>query len=112
MTMTIAPGHPRAGAAEAVRTTPPAARPAGGPVRFPRKVDLFGGVLMTPTTYDEAVDVLLRAAEAGQPATADFAAVHVLATASRDATFRATVNALDLVAPDGQPVRWAMNFFH
>lgn len=96
MTMTIAPAPPRAGAA----------------VRFPRKVDLFGGVLMTPTTYDEAVDVLLRAAEAGQPATADFGAVHVLATAARDADFRATVNALDMVAPDGQPVRWAMNFFH
>ena len=86
--------------------------PAPARVDFPKKVDLFGGVLMTPTTYDEVVDVLLRCARARQPATADFGAVHVLATAARDPEFRRTINALDIVAPDGQPVRWAMNYFH
>src|SRR3982751_4501089 len=100
MTMTIAPAPQRAGAQQLVRTAPPGPRHGSNAVRFPRKVDLFGGVLMTPTTYDEAVDVLLRAAEAGQSATADFAAVHVLSMASRDETFRATINALDMVAPD------------
>src|SRR5689334_9659871 len=101
MTMTTAPAPRCAGAREPARTAAADSRRPGPPVRFPRKVDLFGGVLMTPTTYDEAVDVLLRAAEAGQPATADFGAVHVLATAARDEKFRATVNALDMVAPDG-----------
>lgn len=81
-------------------------------VAFPKKVDLFGGVQMTPTTYAEVVDVLIRCAQARQPATADFGAVHVLASAARDPGFRRTVNALDIVAPDGQPVRWAMNYFH
>jgi N-acetylglucosaminyldiphosphoundecaprenol N-acetyl-beta-D-mannosaminyltransferase len=89
---------------------PPAPAPAA--VEFPKKVDLFGGVRMTPTTYDEVIDVLIRCARARQPATADFGAVHVLATAARDAEFRRTINALDIVAPDGQPVRWAMNYFH
>src|SRR5882757_10855144 len=81
-------------------------------VAFPAKCDLFGGVRMTPTTYGETVDVLIRAAEARQPATAEFAAVHVLAMAAREPKFREVINGLDLVAPDGQPVRWAMNFFH
>jgi N-acetylglucosaminyldiphosphoundecaprenol N-acetyl-beta-D-mannosaminyltransferase len=81
-------------------------------VAFPEKVDLFGGVRMTPTTYAEVVDVLVRCAQARRPATADFGAVHVLASAARDAKFRETINALDIVAPDGQPVRWAMNYFH
>ena len=68
---------------------------------------------MTPTNYDEVVDVLLDAAEAraagggglrGRPRAFD--------RPSRDPAFRETINALDLVAPDGQPVRWAMNYFH
>jgi N-acetylglucosaminyldiphosphoundecaprenol N-acetyl-beta-D-mannosaminyltransferase len=87
-------------------------RPSRRPVSFPPKCDLFGGVRMTPTTYDQAVDVLVRAAEARQPATADFSAVHVLSMAARDPEFRHKLNALDLVGPDGQPVRWAMNYFH
>ena len=90
----------------------PAPDSAPAPVPFPKKVDLFGGVKMTPTTYAEVIDVLIRCAQARQPATADFGAVHVLATAARDAAFRETINALDIVAPDGQPVRWALNYFH
>ena len=99
----VSPPAPKAGAKSAA---------AQRRVRFPAKCDLFGGVRMTPTTYAEAVDVLVRAAEARQPATADFSAVHVLAMAARDPEFREKLNALDLVGPDGQPVRWAMNYFH
>ena len=90
----------------------PADRAPAKAVPFPPKCELFGGVRMTPTTYAQAVDVLIRAAEARQPATADFSAVHVLAMAARDPAFRRKMNALDLVGPDGQPVRWAMNYFH
>ncbi len=32
--------------------------------------------------------------------------------AAGDADFRKRMNDFDLVAPDGQPVRWAMNYFH
>lgn len=81
-------------------------------VRWPAKVDLFGGVMMTPTTYDEAVRTLIRAGQARQGGAADFSAVHVLSSAARDPAFRQIINALDMVAPDGQPVRWAMNYFH
>jgi N-acetylglucosaminyldiphosphoundecaprenol N-acetyl-beta-D-mannosaminyltransferase len=82
------------------------------PVRFPAKVELFNGVRMTPTTYAETVDVLIAAAQARQPALAAFAANHILAMAAQEPDFRARMNDFDLVAPDGQPVRWAMNYFH
>lgn len=82
------------------------------PVRWPAKCELFGGVQMTPTCYDEVVDTLIGAAKVRQGGSADFGAVHVLASAARDPEFRRIINGLDMVAPDGQPVRWAMNFFH
>jgi exopolysaccharide biosynthesis WecB/TagA/CpsF family protein len=119
---------PRAGGGAGEVSHVPATRPANagagpGPapaksarpartVRFPAKVALFNGVLMTPTSYAEVVDVVLAAAEARRPAIAAFAANHLLATAAGDPAFRARLNAFDLVAPDGQPVRWAMNYFH
>jgi hypothetical protein len=40
---------------------------------------------------------------------------HVLARltdAARDPKFRAIINSFDIVAPDGQPVRWLVNKFH
>jgi N-acetylglucosaminyldiphosphoundecaprenol N-acetyl-beta-D-mannosaminyltransferase len=36
-------------------------------------------------------------------------AVHALVTAARDPSYRAKVNTFEVVAPDGQPVRWALN---
>jgi N-acetylglucosaminyldiphosphoundecaprenol N-acetyl-beta-D-mannosaminyltransferase len=87
-------------------------RPIGRSVAFPAKVELFNGVQMTPTNYTEVVDTLIAAARARQPALAAFAANHILAMAACDPAFRARMNDFDLVAPDGQPVRWAMNYFH
>ncbi len=39
-------------------------------------------------------------------------AVHGLIETVKDRTFRATVNKLDMVVPDGQPIRWALNSFY
>jgi exopolysaccharide biosynthesis WecB/TagA/CpsF family protein len=126
MTMTLTnPPRAQRGGGEVSHAAPPAPAPgaradagaaAGSaprrPVRFPAKVELFNGVLMTPTSYAEVVETVLAAAEAGQPAITAFAANHILAMAAGDADFRERMNAFDLVAPDGQPVRWAMNYFH
>ena len=38
--------------------------------------------------------------------------VHGLVTAATDADYRARVNNFEIVAPDGHPVRWALNHFH
>src|SRR5262249_55165711 len=39
-------------------------------------------------------------------------AVHAVVTASGDPALRAKVNQFELVAPDGQPVRWALNWLY
>lgn len=84
---------------------------ADGLVRWPRKVDVFG-VGVSVTNYDEAAAAILGAAAAGLPGIVSCHAVHALVTASRSPTLRAKVNTFDLVSPDGQPVRWALNLLH
>jgi exopolysaccharide biosynthesis WecB/TagA/CpsF family protein len=80
-------------------------------VRWQRKVDLFG-VGVSVTNYDEAAAAILHAAAAGVPGIVSCHAVHALVTASRSPSLRAKVNTFDLVSPDGQPVRWALNLLH
>ena len=80
-------------------------------VTWPVKHDLFG-VKTSATHYDEAVSTILRAAKRGVPGTVDFMSAHGLVASTRDAKFRDVLNSFDIVATDGQPVRWAMNFFH
>jgi exopolysaccharide biosynthesis WecB/TagA/CpsF family protein len=84
---------------------------ADGQVRWPQKVDLFG-VGVSVTTYDEAAAAILQAARQGLSGIVSCHAVHALVTASRDPALRAKVNTFELVSPDGQPVRWALNLLH
>ncbi len=81
------------------------------PVSWPRKVDLFG-VGISVTTCEEAVKVILRAARQGASGVVACQAVHAVVTASQSPALRDMVNAFDLVTPDGQPVRWALNLLH
>jgi len=84
----------------------------GSPViRWPRKYPTLG-VDVSATTYQELTDTLILAATQRQPAIVDFLPVSNLAAAADDATFRAKRNAFDLVCPDGQPIRWCLNYFH
>jgi exopolysaccharide biosynthesis WecB/TagA/CpsF family protein len=78
---------------------------------WPAKYDLFG-VRVSATSYDEAVDALTLAARQGVPAVASLHAVHALITASGDPNLREMVNTFELIGPDGQPVRWALNLLH
>jgi exopolysaccharide biosynthesis WecB/TagA/CpsF family protein len=39
-------------------------------------------------------------------------AVHAIITASGDPALRAKVNTFDMITPDGQPVRWALNLLY
>jgi len=80
-------------------------------VKWPPKYELFG-VRLSATDYDEAVEAILGAARRRLPAVASFHAVHALITASEDPELREAVNQFELVGPDGQPVRWALNFLH
>jgi exopolysaccharide biosynthesis WecB/TagA/CpsF family protein len=75
------------------------------------KVDLFG-VGVTVTDYDDATDRIMEAARDRRSYAVSALAVHGLMEAADDAEFRAEVNRIELVTPDGQPVRWAMNAIH
>lgn len=80
-------------------------------IAWPRKLDLFG-VLVSRTSYSEAVEVALAAARLRIPAVISCHAVHAIITASNDSELRAKVNRFDMITPDGQPVRWALNSIH
>jgi exopolysaccharide biosynthesis WecB/TagA/CpsF family protein len=80
-------------------------------VHWPRKYDLFG-VQISATTYEEATELILGAARRHMPAAVSLHAVHAVITASQDSELRDEVNHFEIVAPDGQPVRWALNLLY
>ncbi|OLB74559.1 MAG: glycosyltransferase [Actinobacteria bacterium 13_2_20CM_2_71_6] len=70
------------------------------------------GVLVDVTTYDEAAEAVLAAAREGRPFALTALAVHGVMTGVQDRAHGARLNSFDLVTPDGQPVRWALNSLH
>jgi exopolysaccharide biosynthesis WecB/TagA/CpsF family protein len=80
------------------------------PTTWPTKHTLFG-VTVSATDYEEAARSVMAAAARRDGGVVTHLAVHALVTAARDASYRAKVNTFEVVAPDGQPVRWALNRF-
>jgi len=80
------------------------------PVVWPPKHTLFG-VTVSATDYEESARAVMAAAGRREGGVVTHLAVHALVTAARDASYRAKVNTFEVVAPDGQPVRWALNWF-
>jgi len=70
------------------------------------------GVEISAVDYQGALERIVEAAVSGQPLAVTALAVHGLMTGVLDATHRYRLNKLDLVVPDGQPVRWALNLKH
>ncbi|HEX6499751.1 MAG TPA: WecB/TagA/CpsF family glycosyltransferase [Micromonosporaceae bacterium] len=70
------------------------------------------GVLVDSLDYDAAVDRVLAAARQRRSLSLTALAVHGVMTGVRDRRHAARLNALDIVAPDGQPVRWALNLLY
>lgn len=70
------------------------------------------GVLVNGIDYEAAVERVIDAAQRRQPLALSALAVHGVMTGVLDATQRYRLNHLDLVVPDGQPVRWALNLLH
>jgi N-acetylglucosaminyldiphosphoundecaprenol N-acetyl-beta-D-mannosaminyltransferase len=83
--------------------------PAG--IKWPKKYDVFG-VGVSATTYEQATEAILAAARQRVSATVTHMSSHGLCMAATDATFRAVINDFDIAAPDGQPVRWTLKWFH
>ena len=67
------------------------------------------GILVNAINYEGAVSKILAAASAGKPMSVSALAVHGVMTGVLDSTHRYRLNHFDLVLPDGQPVRWALN---
>jgi N-acetylglucosaminyldiphosphoundecaprenol N-acetyl-beta-D-mannosaminyltransferase len=78
------------------------------PTGWPPKHSLFG-VSVSATDYQEAARAVMAAARRYEGGVVTHLAVHALVTAARDPSYRAKVNTFEVVAPDGQPVRWALN---
>lgn len=70
------------------------------------------GVLVDAVDYEGAVSTIIAAAEERRPLAVSALAVHGVMTGVADRTHKYRLNQLDLVTPDGQPVRWAMNLLH
>jgi N-acetylglucosaminyldiphosphoundecaprenol N-acetyl-beta-D-mannosaminyltransferase len=70
------------------------------------------GVLVNAMDYEATVHQVIVAAQQGRPLAGSASAVHGVMTAVLDAGQRYRLNHLDLVVPDGQPVRWALNHLY
>lgn len=70
------------------------------------------GVLVDVVDYEAAVEQVLAAAREQRPLALTALAVHGVMTGVKDRAHNARLNAFDLVTPDGQPVRWALNLLH
>lgn len=70
------------------------------------------GVRVNAVDYDAAVQRIVASARQRTPLSVTALAVHGVMEGSFDAAMRTRMNALDLVCPDGQPVRWALRLLH
>lgn len=70
------------------------------------------GILVNAINYEAAVSKIIAAASAGKPMSVSALAVHGVMTGVLDSTHRYRLNHMDLVLPDGQPVRWALNLLY
>ncbi|WIM12350.1 WecB/TagA/CpsF family glycosyltransferase [Enhydrobacter sp.] len=74
----------------------------------PPSIDVLG----TPVacaTYDSALERVKALAKQGRPTAVCPANTHIIAEARHDPGFRKTIDAFDLVLPDGMPIVWTLN---
>lgn len=70
------------------------------------------GINVHAVDYEYAVDGILTAAKQHRPYAVSALAVHGVMTGFLDPVHARRLNGLDLVVPDGQPVRWALRWLH
>jgi N-acetylglucosaminyldiphosphoundecaprenol N-acetyl-beta-D-mannosaminyltransferase len=75
------------------------------------KLNLLG-VRVDATDYHDTVERIVCAARSRTGMTVSALAVHGVMTGVLDPVHRYRLNHLDLLVPDGQPVRWALNLLH
>jgi len=70
------------------------------------------GVNICAVDYEAAVGKILDSARNRKPLGVSALAVHGVMTGVMDNTHRHRLNDLELIVPDGQPVRWALNLLY
>lgn len=70
------------------------------------------GVQVNAVDYEAVSDRIVLAARMGRPLTVSALAVHGIMTGVSDPEHRYRLNHSDLVVPDGQPVRWALDLLY
>src|SRR5215471_7409288 len=70
------------------------------------------GVLISAVDYEGAEEAIVRAARDKRPLSVSALAVHGLMTGVLDSEQRFRLNQFDMLVPDGQPVRWALNWLY
>lgn len=70
------------------------------------------GIYVHAVDYDFAVQKISESAIQQKPYTVSALAVHGVMTGVLDPVHARRLNGLDLVVPDGQPVRWALSWLH
>ena len=70
------------------------------------------GVMVDAVDYEAAAAKVLAAAHERRPFALTALAVHGVMTGVQDRSHGARLNGFDVVTPDGQPVRWALNLLH
>jgi N-acetylglucosaminyldiphosphoundecaprenol N-acetyl-beta-D-mannosaminyltransferase len=70
------------------------------------------GVNVHAVDYEAAVTTITEAARAKQPYAVSALAVHGVMTGFLDPVHARRLNGIDLIVPDGQPVRWALWWLH
>ncbi len=78
---------------------------------WPRPVELFG-VPISPAPCDQAADAVIAAAESGAAGVVSCHSVHALITASREEPLASMARSFEMITPDGQPIRWALNLLY
>lgn len=89
----------------------PAFVPFGRVQDLPKRRSVIG-VDVSVTDYAEATATILRAATERRPLLVTALAVHGVVEAVRDPEMAQAIRDFDLVTPDGQPVRLALNRLH
>jgi N-acetylglucosaminyldiphosphoundecaprenol N-acetyl-beta-D-mannosaminyltransferase len=70
------------------------------------------GILIDAIDYEGALEIIFRAARQKQAMAVSALAVHGVMTGVLDREHKFRLNHFDLLVPDGQPVRWALNWIH
>ena len=70
------------------------------------------GVQINAVDYEASVNQIIGAAQQRRPFGVSALAVHGVMTGVLDKEHRHRLNQLELVVPDGQPVRWGLNLLH